>query len=267
MELMNTNIISDCSVLDFPKVHIGEQKINPIEVNIGLPFQIKEVYYLSNLQSGAVQEGRAFKKSHQLLVAFQGTIEVLIRDGKNTNSRVLNQPNKGLLIVSGIWYELLNFSLGAICLFFTSELFYKLDCILDYNSFLKWKNEQLNNFVYDTVYFSLEGTIKHDTHIDPEIMKFIYECINNKIRIILFSRLLEEDEVDLIQQYKIEPLFNEVIRLTKTDNKSEFIKFKNSIFVDNDLLEREKVYANHHIPTFDSKMIELVNMNVKHTKY
>jgi hypothetical protein len=49
---------------------------------------------------------------------------------------MLNKPNKGLLIPTGIWRELDNFSSGAVCLVLASDNFDEEDYIRDYNEFL-----------------------------------------------------------------------------------------------------------------------------------
>ena len=52
----------------------------------------------------------------------------------------LNKPNKGLLISSGIWRELENFSSGAVCLVLNSGAFEGEDYIRDYQDFLSSKS-------------------------------------------------------------------------------------------------------------------------------
>ena len=64
---------------------------------------------------------------------------MVIKDGKATRTITLNKPNKGLLIVPGIWRELENFSSGAICLVLASEVYDEDDYIRDYDMFLEHK--------------------------------------------------------------------------------------------------------------------------------
>ena len=49
---------------------------------------------------------------------------------------MLNKPNKGLLIPTGIWRELDNFSSGAVCLVLASDVFDESDYIREYNQFI-----------------------------------------------------------------------------------------------------------------------------------
>ncbi|MDO8316499.1 MAG: WxcM-like domain-containing protein, partial [Flavobacterium sp.] len=54
-------------------------------------------------------------------------------------SFILNKPNVGLLIPTGIWRELQNFSSGAVCLVLASDVFEEADYIRDFDAFLESK--------------------------------------------------------------------------------------------------------------------------------
>ena len=62
---------------------------------------------------------------------------IILKDGKNSRTVTLNKPNKGLLIVPGIWRELENFSSGAVCLVLASEVYDEADYIRDFETFKK----------------------------------------------------------------------------------------------------------------------------------
>lgn len=100
-----------------------------------LPFPIKRVYYLYDVPSDAYRGGHAHKSLVQCLVALSGSFEVLIDDGHQQQKIMLNKPHIGLLIPTGIWRELGNFSSGAVCLVLASEMFDETDYIRAYDSF------------------------------------------------------------------------------------------------------------------------------------
>jgi hypothetical protein len=52
---------------------------------------------------------------------------------------LLNKPSVGLLIPTGIWRELQNFSSGSVCLVLASDVFEESDYIRDYPQFLASK--------------------------------------------------------------------------------------------------------------------------------
>ena len=79
--------------------------------------------------------GHAHKELQQFLVALSGSFDVVLDNGKTRRSITLNRPNKGLLIPSGVWRELENFSAGAVCLSLVSALYDEADYIRNYDDF------------------------------------------------------------------------------------------------------------------------------------
>ncbi len=128
------NTVENSVVLDIPKIADNRGNLAVIEGNT-LPFDFKRVYYLFDVPSDAHRGGHAHKEQQEFLIAVSGSFEVILDDGKNKKSITLNKPNKGLLIPTGIWRELGNFSSGAICLVFSSGVFLEEDYIREYDDF------------------------------------------------------------------------------------------------------------------------------------
>ena len=72
-------------------------------------------------------------------MAASGSFDVLLDDGVNKKVVTLNRPYYGLLVVPGIWRELLEFSSGAVCLVLASHKYNEADYIRGYNEFLDYK--------------------------------------------------------------------------------------------------------------------------------
>ncbi len=104
-----------------------------------LPFKVKRVYYLCDVPSGEKRGGHAHRELSQLIIAAAGSFEVLLDDGKHQETVVLSRPDYGLLIVPGIWRELMRFSSGAICLVLASMVYDETDYIRDYKKFIESK--------------------------------------------------------------------------------------------------------------------------------
>jgi len=64
---------------------------------------------------------------------------VIVDDGTEKKTITLNKPNKGLLLPTGIWRELENFSAGSVCLVLSSGEFLESDYIRDHDEFLASK--------------------------------------------------------------------------------------------------------------------------------
>ncbi len=133
--------VYNCNVIELPKQHNPAGNITFVENNIQVPFEVKRVYYLYDIPGGETRGGHAHYELRQLIVAASGSFDVLIDDGKNKKIVNLNRPNFGLLVVPGIWRELVNFSSGAICLVLASQKYDEVDYIRDYNDFITYKNK------------------------------------------------------------------------------------------------------------------------------
>ena len=132
--------IYDCVVLPLNKIHNRAGNITIVEGQTNVPFEIKRVYYLYDIPGGEGRGGHAHKELHQLVVAASGAFDVLMDDGINKKVVTLNRPDYGLLIVPGIWRELMEFSSGAICLVLASHAYDETDYIRQYVNFINFKN-------------------------------------------------------------------------------------------------------------------------------
>ena len=131
--------VSNCHLVNLPKVHNRAGNITSINNNLDIAFSVKRVYYLYDIPGGENRGGHAHKELIQLLVAVSGSFEVKINDGKNQKTIYLNQPDQGLIIVPGIWRELQNFSSGSICLVLASEKYTHEDYIREITDFINFK--------------------------------------------------------------------------------------------------------------------------------
>lgn len=104
-----------------------------------LPFEFKRVYYLFDVPSNAFRGGHSHIVQQEVLIALSGSFEVVLNDGIEKKSFLLNKPNIGLHIPTGIWRELQNFSSGAVCLVLASDVYDEQDYIRDFNEFLESK--------------------------------------------------------------------------------------------------------------------------------
>ncbi|WET03771.1 FdtA/QdtA family cupin domain-containing protein [Flavobacterium sp. YJ01] len=134
---MTTN--QDVQLLEIPKIEDRRGNLSVIEGNT-IPFVSKRVYYLYDVPSGSKRGGHAHIEQKEFLIALSGSFDVVLKDGKTIKTVTLNKPNVGLLIVSGIWRELKNFSSGSVCLVLSSDEFSEEDYIREYKKFRLFKN-------------------------------------------------------------------------------------------------------------------------------
>ena len=127
-------------IIDIPKINNTKGNIGVVE-NDTIPFDVKRVYYLFDVPSGAKRGGHAHKKLKQVILAISGSFDVVLKDGKSKEIITLNRPDKGLLIENNIWRELENFSSGSVCLVLASEEFSEADYIRNYKDYLSFVKE------------------------------------------------------------------------------------------------------------------------------
>jgi hypothetical protein len=130
--------VSDCSVIELPKIENRSGNLTSIQNSIEIPFDIKRIFYLYDIPGGKDRGAHAHIDCHQFLVAGSGSFDVLLDDGKSKKLVTLNQPYVGLHIPPGIWASEVNFSSGAICLVLASNKYDEKDYIRDYGEFLKY---------------------------------------------------------------------------------------------------------------------------------
>jgi len=131
--------VYDCTILPLNKIHNRAGNITIVEGYKNIPFEIKRLYYLYDIPGGEDRGGHAHKELRQLIIAASGSFNVLLGDGTNKKIVNLNRPDYGLMIVAGIWRELMEFSSGAICLVLASENYVETDYIRDAHEFLTFK--------------------------------------------------------------------------------------------------------------------------------
>jgi dTDP-4-dehydrorhamnose 3,5-epimerase-like enzyme len=121
-------------IINIPKITDPRGHLAVIEKDT-IPFKIQRVYYLFDVPSDAYRGGHAHKQQQTLLVALSGSFEVTLDDGTNRTKILLNKPDKGLFIPTGVWREIDNFSSGTVCLALASTDFDENEYIRDYDQF------------------------------------------------------------------------------------------------------------------------------------
>jgi hypothetical protein len=129
--------LEKCKIVSFPKITDSRGNLSFIEENKHIPFEIKRVYFLYDVPSGAIRGGHAHRVSEQVIIALSGSFDVILDDGYCKKSFFLNRPHYGLYLSTGVWRELENFSSNSVALSIISTLFDEADYVRDYDIFKK----------------------------------------------------------------------------------------------------------------------------------
>lgn len=128
--------ISDCRLIDLPKVSDPRGNLTFIESGKHIPFEIKRVFYLYDVPGGATRAGHALKNCHQFVIAASGSFDVILDDGDIRQKYHLNRSYYGLYIPPLVWREIEDFSSGSVCLVFASDFYGESDYFREYPEFL-----------------------------------------------------------------------------------------------------------------------------------
>ncbi|QDT12279.1 sugar 3,4-ketoisomerase [Planctomycetes bacterium K23_9] len=128
--------ITDCKVINLPKISDPRGNLTFIEGQSHVPFEIKRVYYLYDVPGGAERGGHAHKALHQLIIAMSGSFDVVLDDGTEKKRVHLNRSYCGLYVCPMMWRELDNFSSGSVCMVLASNAYDEDDYFREYSSFL-----------------------------------------------------------------------------------------------------------------------------------
>lgn len=135
---MKGTTVNDCQIIDIRRYTDTRGYLSVVENGLDIPFDIKRIYYLYMVPEVA-RGAHAHKELQQLLIATSGSVAVIMDDGKEKKSFMMDKPWKGLLIPAGLWRDLENFSGGAVLLCLASEKYDPEDYIRDYNEFKAYK--------------------------------------------------------------------------------------------------------------------------------
>ena len=132
---MNKPTVYDCSIIELPRIENPAGNITPIHGNVNVPFDIRRVFYSYDIPGGEARGAHAHKECHQFIVAASGSFEVVLDDGRNKRTVLLNRPFDGLHVPPGIWAAEQGFSSGSICLVLASHGYEEADYIRDYEEY------------------------------------------------------------------------------------------------------------------------------------
>ena len=109
-----------------------------LETMKNIPFSIKRVYYMWDTAEGVCRGGHAHKSLKQILICVHGSCKILLDDGMEKQSVLLDRPDEGLYIENSLWREMYDFSSDAVLMVLASELYDENDYIRNYDAFLTY---------------------------------------------------------------------------------------------------------------------------------
>jgi hypothetical protein len=117
------------------------------------------------------------------------------------------------------------------------------------------ENRYMHDINYSHVYLDFDDLVIFEGKVNPLVMAFVYQCLNDKVKVHLITRHKEDLDMTL-ETYRLKGVFDEIIWLKNEEPKHEAIKEQDAIFIDDSYAERQAVSQACKIPVFDAHMIE-----------
>lgn len=118
-------------------------------------------------------------------------------------------------------------------------------------------NRYKHNLEFSAVYVDLDDTLILNGVVNTRLVQFLYQCVNAKIRIVLLTRHASDVDATL-RTHRLSGLFDEVMHLNRLVDKSDSIRERDAILIDDSFSERREVSRKSGIATFDCSMIEML---------
>lgn len=128
--------------MDFQILGDERGQLIALEENKNIPFQVKRVYFMYGTKSGIVRGKHAHKKLRQILFCVSGACSISLDDGNERIEVRMHEPSRGLVIESGIWREMYDFTADAVLMVLASEFYDEEDYIRDYDVFIATKSKK-----------------------------------------------------------------------------------------------------------------------------
>lgn len=129
----------DAKWIDFQE--LGDSRGSLVAIEIGseknIPFDVKRIYYIYRTEKGIKRGFHAHKKLKQVAFAIHGKCKMVLDNGLDRKTVILDSPTRGLFIDNCIWREMEEFSDDCVLLVIASEHYDENDYIRDYEEFLK----------------------------------------------------------------------------------------------------------------------------------
>lgn len=128
--------------MDFQILGDERGQLIALEENKNIPFQVKRVYFMYGTKPGVVRGKHAHKNLKQILFCVSGACSISLDDGIEKIEVRMDEPSRGLVIESGIWREMYDFTVDAVLMVLASDFYDEEDYIRDYHVFTTRKNEK-----------------------------------------------------------------------------------------------------------------------------
>ena len=106
-----------------------------------IPFPIRRVYWITETEAELHRGFHAHKLNCQLLYCPYGSIDIILDDGEKKNTVTLDRPGKGLILMPGLWREMVWNQSGSVLCVLASEYYDAQEYIRNYDEFIAYSKK------------------------------------------------------------------------------------------------------------------------------
>lgn len=110
---------------------------------------------------------------------------------------------------------------------------------------------------YNTIYVDFDDCLIINNKVNSQLVSFLYIAFNKGKKLVLITKH-EGNIHKSLANFRLKHLFDEIIHVKKSDNKSNYIKDLNSIFIDDSFSERKEIKQKFNLPVLSPDMIEIL---------
>ena len=115
-------------------------------------------------------------------------------------------------------------------------------------------NRFKTNLQYTQAYVDFDNCLINDCHVNTDIIKLIYQCINRDIKVHLFAKDSQKVK-DALTKLRLN-VFDDIIYLKQNQSRPDLIKNRPAVFISGSFTERSEVYHKLNIPVFSPDAVE-----------
>lgn len=134
------------------------------------------------------------------------------------------------------------------------EIFVNKVCVEIDRALVNRYKHQVN---YSVVYVDLDDTLILNDTVNVNLVRFLYQCINAGVRVVLLTRHASDIDQTL-RKHRLTAIFDEILYIEQSASKSDYIRTRDAILIDDSFSERKAISERLGILTFDCSMIEML---------
>ena len=128
-------------VIDFQELGDPRGHLVVAESNKEVPFLIQRIFYIYGTKDGVVRGQHANRESEFMLINLQGSVKIVIYDGRQKDTVILNKAHQGVYLDKMVWKDMCEFSSDSILLVLSSMSYDASEYIRDYDEFVREVND------------------------------------------------------------------------------------------------------------------------------